>query len=154
MKRRTFLRGSIAVGAVSAAASAGLLTPRLVMAAWPTSAFNATSIDSALDALAGSHTLEGSDKISIRAPDIAENGAVVPVSITTSIANPDSISIVVEKNPSPLTASFVLGPGAQGFISARIKMGKTSSLIAVVKAGGKMYSTGKEVKVTIGGCGG
>ncbi|MFQ5644412.1 MAG: thiosulfate oxidation carrier protein SoxY [Thiogranum sp.] len=154
MKRRTFLKGSVAAGAVSAAVGAGLLTPRMVLAAWPTAAFEAKSVDSALDALSGSHALEGSDKISIRAPDIAENGAVVPVSVTTSIDGIESISILAEKNAAPLTASFVLGAGTQGFVSTRIKMGKTSSIIAVVKAGGKLYSTGKEVKVTIGGCGG
>ena len=154
MKRRTFLKGSVAAGAVSAAVGAGLLTPRMVLAAWPTAAFEAKSVDSALDALAGSHALEGSDKISIRAPDIAENGAVVPVSVTTSIDGVESISILAEKNAAPMTASFVLGAGTEGFVSTRIKMGKTSSIIAVVKAGGKLYSTGKEVKVTIGGCGG
>ena len=154
MKRRTFLKGSVAAGAVSAAIGAGLLTPRMVLAAWPTAAFEAKSVDSALDALAGSHALEGSDKISIRAPDIAENGSVVPVSVTTSIDGAESISILAEKNSAPMTASFVLGAGTEGFVSTRIKMGKTSSIIAVVKAGGKLYSTGKEVKVTIGGCGG
>jgi len=154
MKRRTFLKGSVAAGAVSAAVGAGLLTPRMVLAAWPTTAFEAKSVDGALDALSGAHQLEGSDKISIRAPDIAENGAVVPVSVTTSIEGAESISILAEKNAAPLTASFVLGAGTEGFVSTRIKMGKTSSIIAVVKAGGKLYSTGKEVKVTIGGCGG
>ena len=154
MKRRTFLKGSVAAGAVSAAIGAGLLTPRMVLAAWPTAAFEAKSVDSALDALAGSHALEGSDKISIRAPDIAENGSVVPVSVTTSIDGVESISILAEKNSAPMTASFILGAGTEGFVSTRIKMGKTSSIIAVVKAGGKLYSTGKEVKVTIGGCGG
>ena len=154
MKRRTFLKGTVAAGAVGTAVGAGLLTPRMVLAAWPSAAFDASSVDAALDALMGSHQLEGSDKISIRAPDIAENGAVVPVSVTTDIANAESISIVAEKNATPLTASFVLGAGAEGFVSTRIKMGKTSSVIAVVKADGKMYSTGKEVKVTIGGCGG
>jgi len=154
MKRRTFLKGSVAAGAVSAAVGAGLLTPRMVLAAWPTAAFEASSVDVALDALMGSHALESSDKITIRAPDIAENGAVVPVSVTTTIANPESISIIAEKNSNPLTATFNMGPGTEGFISTRIKMGKTSSVIAVVKAEGKLYSTGKEVKVTIGGCGG
>ena len=154
MKRRTFLKGSVAAGAVGAAVSAGLLTPRMVMAAWPTAAFEAKNVDGALDSLVGSHALEGSDKIAIRAPDIAENGAVVPVSVETSIANAESISIIAEKNSAPLTASFVMGAGAEGFVSTRIKMGKTSSVIAVVKADGKLYSTGKEVKVTIGGCGG
>ena len=154
MKRRTFLKGSVAAGAVSAAVGAGLLTPRMVLAAWPTAAFEAKSVDSALDALAGSHALEGSDKISIRAPDIAENGAVVPVSVTTSIDGAESISILAEKNAAPMTASFVLGAGTEGFVSTRIKMGKTSNLIAVVKSGGKLHSARKEVKVTIGGCGG
>ena len=154
MKRRTFLKGSVAAGAVSAAVGAGLLTPRMVLAAWPTAAFEAKSVDSALDALSGSHALEGSDKISIRAPDIAENGAVVPVSVTSTIEGAESISILAEKNAAPMTASFIMGAGTEGFVSTRIKMGKTSSVIAVVKAGGKLYSTGKEVKVTIGGCGG
>jgi sulfur-oxidizing protein SoxY len=154
MKRRTFLKGSVAIGAVSAAVGAGLLTPRIVLAAWPSAAFEAKTVDSALDALMGSHQLQGSDKISIRAPDIAENGAVVPVSVTADIANVESMSIIAEKNASPLTASFTLGAGTEAFVSTRIKMGKTSSVIAVVKANGKLYSTGKEVKVTIGGCGG
>jgi sulfur-oxidizing protein SoxY len=154
MKRRTFLKGSVAAGAVSAALGAGLLTPRMVLAAWPSAAFEAKSVDGALDALMGSHQLEGSDKISIRAPDIAENGAVVPVSVTAEIPGAEAISIIAEKNASPLTASFVLGADTEAFVSTRIKMGKTSSVIAVVKANGKLYSTGKEVKVTIGGCGG
>jgi sulfur-oxidizing protein SoxY len=74
--------------------------------------------------------------------------------VETGIANAESISIIAEKNASPLTASFLLGAGAEGFVSTRIKMGKTSNVVAVVKADGKMYSTSKEVKVTIGGCGG
>lgn len=154
MKRRTFLKGTAAMGTVSLAMGAGLLTPRMVLAAWPKQAFEAKTIDEALSSLMGDTNLVGSDKISIRAPDIAENGAVVPVSVTTDIAAVESISIVAEKNAAPLTASFQLGTGAEGFVSTRIKMGKTSSVIAVVKAGGKLYSTGKEVKVTIGGCGG
>lgn len=153
-KRRTFLQGTVAAGAVGAAISAGLLTPRVVLAAWPSAAFDAKTVDGSLDALMGSHQLEGSDKIAIRAPDIAENGAVVPVTVSTDIANTESITIIAEKNAAPLTASFVLGSGTEGYVSTRIKLGKTSSVIAVVKAGGKLYSTGKEVKVTIGGCGG
>ncbi len=154
LKRRTFLKGTAAAGTVGIALGAGLLTPQTVLAAWPKTAFDAKSVDDALSQLLGTTALEGSDKISIRAPDIAENGAVVPVSVTTEIANIESISIIAEKNATPLTASFNLGPNAEGFVSTRIKMGKTSSVIAVVKAGGKLYSTGKEVKVTIGGCGG
>ena len=79
---------------------------------------------------------------------------MVPVSVSTDIAGAESISIIAEKNANPLSANFVLGPGTEGYVSTRIKMGKTANVIAVVTAGGKLYSTGKEVKVTIGGCGG
>ena len=154
MKRRIFLKGSLATGAIGIAASAGLLTPRASLAAWSKEAFEAKDVNSALSGLFGSSDLTGSDKIKIKAPDIAENGAVVPVSVTSDISGIESISIIAEKNASPLTASFILGTGAEGYVSTRIKMGKTSSVIAVFKAGGKLYSTGKEVKVTIGGCGG
>jgi sulfur-oxidizing protein SoxY len=154
MKRRIFLKGSLATGAAGMAISAGLLTPRMVLAAWPKSAFEAKTVDDAVNGLYGSSTLSGSDKIKIKAPDIAENGAVVPISITTDIAGAESISMIVEKNATPLAASFVLGTGAEGYVSTRIKMGKTSSVLAVVKAGDKLHSASKEVKVTIGGCGG
>ena len=153
MKRRTFLKGSIATGAVGAAVGAGLLTPQMVLAAWPKSAFEATTVDDAVNGLFGSTSLAGSDQIKIKAPDIAENGAVVPVSVTTDLAA-ESITILAEKNASPLAASFILGSDTEGFVSTRIKMGKTSNVIAVVKADGKLYQATKEVKVTIGGCGG
>lgn len=154
MKRRTLLKGTVAAGAVGVAVGTGLLAPRAVLAAWPKDAFEATSVDNALNSLMGNTQLEGSDKIKIKAPDIAENGAVVPVSVSSDIDGVESISIVAEKNLNPLTSSFVLGASTEPFVATRIKMGKTSSVIAVVKAGGKLYSTGKEVKVTIGGCGG
>ena len=154
MKRRIFLKGSLATGAIGMAVSTGLLTPRISLAAWSKEAFEATDVNSALSGLFGSSDLTGSDKIKIKAPDIAENGAVVPVSVTTDISGASSISIIAEKNANPLAASFDLGPGTEGYVSTRIKMGKTASVIAVVKADGKLYSTGKEVKVTIGGCGG
>jgi len=132
----------------------GLLTPRAVLAAWPKDAFEAKSVDAAVTDLFGSSQLTGSDKIKIKVPDIAENGSVVPVSVETDMDGVESISILAEKNASPLTSSYTLGAGTEPFIATRIKLGATSSVIAVVKAGGKLYSTGKEVKVTIGGCGG
>ena len=153
MKRRTFLKGSIATGAVGVAVGAGLLTPQMVLAAWPKAAFESTTVDDALTGLFGSKDHTGSDQIKIKAPDIAENGAVVPISVTTDLAA-DTISIIAEKNASPLAASFILGSDTEGFVSTRIKMGKTASVITVVKSGDKLYSTSKEVKVTIGGCGG
>lgn len=154
MKRRTILKGTLAASAVGMAIGTGLLTPRTVLAAWPKDAFEAKTVDDAMKNLFGSTTLEGNDKIKIKVPDIAENGAVVPVSVEVEMDGVESISIVAEKNVSPLTSSYTLGPGTDPFVATRIKLGKTSSVIAVVKAGGKLYSTGKEVKVTIGGCGG
>jgi len=154
IKRRILLKGTLAAGAAGLAAGAGLLSPRAVFAAWSNSAFEATTSSGALDALLGSDSLEDSGKIRIKAPDIAENGAVVPVSVTAEIDGVESISILADKNATPLTASFDLGPGAEPYVSTRIKMGKTANVIAVVKADGKLYSAKKEVKVTIGGCGG
>ena len=154
MKRRTFLQGTIASSMVGAAVSAGLLTPRMVLAAWPEPAFTAKSVDDALNALVGSVNHSPSGDIKIKAPDIAENGAVVPITVSTSLPKVESISILVEKNPSPLAADFKLAANAEGFVSTRVKMGKTSDLIAVVKSGGNLFSAKKTVKVTIGGCGG
>lgn len=154
MKRRIFLKGSLATGAVGMAVSTGLLTPRVSLAAWSKAAFEATDVNGSVSALFGSSNMDKSDKIKIKAPDIAENGAVVPVSVTTSIDGVSSISIFADKNATPLTADFQLGPGAEGYVSTRIKMGKTANVIAVVKSGDKLYSASKEVKVTIGGCGG
>lgn len=154
MKRRTLLKGALALGALGMAFGTGLLTPRAALAAWPQSAFDAKSVDDALKGLFGSTQLEGNEKISIKLPEIAENGAVVPVSVEVDMAGVESISIFAEKNATPLTSSYTLGSNTEPYISTRIKLGKTTSVIAVVKAGGKLYSAGKEVKVTIGGCGG
>jgi len=154
MKRRVFLKGSLAASAMGAAVGAGLLTPQAVLAAWPKAAFESKKVEDSLNSLMGSGLTGASNDISIKAPDIAENGAVVPVTVSTTIAGVESIAILAEKNPSPLAASFDLGKGAQGFVSTRIKMGKTGDVIGVVKAGGKLYAARKGVKVTIGGCGG
>lgn len=153
-KRRILLKGSLAAGAVGVAIGAGLLTPRAVLAAWPEAAFKAESVDDALNALLGSNTHEASEGIKIKAPDIAENGAVVPITVSTDMAGASSIAVIAINNPSPLVASYELGEGTEGFVSTRIKMGKSGDVIAVVKADGKLYSAKKEVKVTIGGCGG
>jgi len=152
-KRRTFLKGTVAGSAVAAAVGAGLLSPRQVLAAWPKESFESESVQNALKNLHGSSLTEPSDKIEIKAPDIAENGAVVPITVSTSL-NADAVSIVAENNPTPMAANFNLASSATGFISTRIKMGETSNVIAVVKSGDKLYSARKEVKVTIGGCGG
>ena len=153
MKRRTLLKGTLAAGTVGMAVAAGLLTPRAVLAAWPKEAFEAKSVADAMKGIAGSDQTASGD-IQIKAPDIAENGAVVPVTVSTGMSGVESISILATQNATPLTSSYMLSGGAEPFISTRIKMGKTSNVVAVVKAGGKLYSAEKEVKVTIGGCGG
>ena len=152
--RRILLKGSLAAGAVGAAVSAGLLTPKTVMAAWSKAAFEAKDVNGAMTGALGSADAAASDKIKLKAPDIAENGAVVPITVTSKIDGTTHMSILVPKNAAPLTSVYELGPTTEAYISTRVKMGKTSDVIAVVKAGGKLYSTKKEVKVTIGGCGG
>lgn len=153
MKRRTFLKNTFATGVLGVALGAGLLKPSDVLAAWPESAFSSKDIGDALNAL-GAGSASDSGKIKIKAPDIAENGAVVPITISTSISDVSTISVLVAKNPQPLAASFDFGKNCDGFVSTRIKMGKTSDVVAVVQAGGKSYKAKKTVKVTIGGCGG
>ena len=152
--RRSFIKSSAAVGAFGVAVSAGLITPRAVMAAWPKAAFAATDVDSAIKGAFGESATTTSADIKLKAPEIAENGAVVPITVTSNIAGTESISLLISNNPTPLTATFNLGKGAEGFVSTRVKMSKTSDLVVVVKANGKLYSAKKEVKVTIGGCGG
>ncbi|MEJ2426535.1 MAG: thiosulfate oxidation carrier protein SoxY [Candidatus Thiodiazotropha sp.] len=154
MKRRIFLKRSLAAGSVGIAAATGLLAPQQVLAAWNKTAFESKELADGLKALLGSSDMTESGEIKVKAPDIAENGAVVPVTIETDMTGVESIAVIASNNPVPLIANFVLGPGALGFVSTRIKMGKTGDVIGVVKAGGKLYSAKKEVKVTIGGCGG
>jgi len=126
----------------------------LLAAAWPDEAFGVTSADGALRELFGTTQFTPSDQVKLKAPEIAENGAVVPVTISTTLANVESISIVVEKNPRPLAATFEILPGTIPEIASRIKMGQTSDVLAVVKTADGIFSTSKQVKVTIGGCGG
>ena len=153
-KRRIFLKGTLAGSAVAVAVGAGLLNPRQVLAAWPKAAFEAKDIASSLKGVYNADMTTPSNNIEIKAPDIAENGAVVPVTVNANIKGIESISLFVEQNATPLTAVFNLAPNALGTVSTRVKMGKTSNVVAVVKAGGTMYAGRKEVKVTIGGCGG
>ena len=152
--RRVLLKGSLAAGAVGAAVGVGLLTPKAVLAAWSKEAFEAKDVNAAMTGSMGSADASASDQIKLKAPDIAENGAVVPITVTSNIEGTTHMSILVANNNTPLTSTYELGPTTQAYISTRVKMGKTSDVIAVVKAGGKLFSTKKEVKVTIGGCGG
>ena len=149
-RRRTFLAMA---GTTGALAAAGLLAPARAHAApWNKSGFEAKAAADAIKNLGATQLIDSKD-IVITAPDIAENGAVVPIAVTSRIPNTQSISIIAEKNPFPLAATFDVANGADGYASVRIKMGQTSDVRAVVKAGGKFYTAAKEVKVTVGGCG-
>ena len=155
MNRRSFLKKSATAGAMGVAISAGLISPRTVLAsAWPKAAFEATSLDAAMSAAFGGASPVDSKEIDLVVPTIAENGAVVPIKATSNIAGTESIHFIVANNNTPLTASFILTDKVESFASTRIKMGKTSNVIAVVKANGSYYKTQAEVRVTIGGCGG
>lgn len=152
--RRAFLKSAGAAGTVAIAIAAGLLKPGTVFAAaWNSLAFTAKEPADAINNAGYGGATESSD-ILIKAPDIAENGAVVPVSATSNIPGTTSMAIFVEKNPAPMIASFEFSNGAESYISTRIKMAKTSIVRVSVKAGGKNYTNSREVKVTIGGCGG
>lgn len=154
IKRRLFLKSGLTAGTLGVAVGAGLLTPGAVVAAWNEGAFKSKSVDDAIKSAMGSASTSPSGDITIKAPDIAENGAVVPVSVTTTLPGVESIAMLVEKNGTPMSAVFHLPKGTLGDVSTRLKMGKTGDVIAVVKAGGKLHSARKSVKVTIGGCGG
>ncbi|MEK7796965.1 MAG: thiosulfate oxidation carrier protein SoxY [Pseudomonadota bacterium] len=152
--RRTFLKATLGASAVGLAASAGLLTPTRVLAAeWPKNAFDAKSIADALKDLYGASASTASGSIKIKAPIQAENGAVVPIAVSANLPNVQGLAVFVEKNAQPLVASVAL-TGAAGYFSARMKMGQTSDVHVVCKAGGKLYSAKQTIKVTVGGCGG
>jgi sulfur-oxidizing protein SoxY len=120
---------------------------------YPEDAFKQKSDADAIKSLYGK-TAEVSDKVKLDAPEIAENGAVVPIAVSTTLADVTSISILVAENPNALAASYKIPEGTMPSVANRLKMAKTTNVIAIVEAGGKLYSTTKEVKVTVGGCGG
>ncbi len=147
LSRRLFLGGSAALAALVA-------MPRVLLAAWPAKAFASDAATEAMTELFGTDQATLSSAISLDAPEIAENGAVVPITVETTLTNVQSVSIVVEKNPHPLAISFDIPPGTLPNVACRIKMGQTSPVTAVVKTDSGLFSASKEVKVTIGGCGG
>ncbi|HMX16027.1 MAG TPA: thiosulfate oxidation carrier protein SoxY [Rhodocyclaceae bacterium] len=153
--RRQLLKGAGATGALAAALAAGLLKPTQVLAnEWNRAAFEAKESPAVLKALGAGSSSDSKDLL-LKAPDIAENGAVVPVDVVSNIPNTISIAILVDKNPFPLSAAFDFASGAMPEMSVRLKLGQTSVVKAVAKtADGKYYTVQKEVKVTVGGCGG
>jgi sulfur-oxidizing protein SoxY len=154
LNRRGVLKGASAASLLALAMAAGLLRPSEARAAWNKGAFEAKTVNDALKNLQVTGLVE-SNEIVIRAPDIAENGAVVPIEIQSNIPGTKAISVLVDKNPFPYVSTFDFSHGALPFIALRAKLGETSNVRAVVAtADGKFYGAAKEVKVTIGGCGG
>jgi len=154
-KRRKILKSGGGLTLLSLVAAAGWLRPGDALAAeWNQAAFEAKTLDDTLKALNGSTPAQSKDIAFVSTPDIAENGAVVPIGITSTLPKTESIAILVEKNPNMLAAVFDIPPGTDPAINTRIKMGQTSNVYALVKAEGKYYVASKEIKVTLGGCGG
>jgi sulfur-oxidizing protein SoxY len=152
-ERRLILRGAGASGALAVALAAGLLKPERVLAAWPKDAFEAKSAADALKSLGASNAADSKDVV-IEAPQIAENGAVVPIEVMSNVPGTRSMVVLIEKNPFPLAGQFEFKEGAVPFVKLNVKMGESSHIRVVAEAGGKYYVATQEVKVTIGGCGG
>jgi len=139
--------------AVLAIVALGLVRPWAAFAAWNKEAFGAKTADAALKGIGVAGAAPTKD-ILIDAPEIAENGAVVPIEITSNVPGTTSLAVIADKNPFPLIAQFQFQEGALPFVKLNIKMGETSEVRAIAQAGGKSYVATKEIKVTIGGCGG
>ena len=151
--RRQSLRAASGLGVYAALVAVGLLPAGRASAQQFASAFQTKSIADTLKAL-GAGTPSDSKDVVINSPDIAENGAVVPVGVRSNLPKTEMIALLVEKNPSALAGAYTLLEGAEPDVNMRIKMGQSSDVYAVVKADGKFYMTKKEIKVTLGGCGG
>ena len=155
-KRRQALKRGGGLTLATLLVAAGWLKPGDASAAdaWNKSAFETKSLDDTMKALGGSTPAASKDITFFSTPDIAENGAVVPIGVTSSIPKTESIAILVEKNPNMLAAVFDVPAGTDPSVTTRIKMGQSSNVYALVKADGKYYVASKEIKVTLGGCGG
>ena len=155
-KRRQALKSGGGLTLATLLVAAGWLKPGDAVAAdaWNKSAFETKSLDDTMKALGGGTPAASKDIAFFSTPDIAENGAVVPIGITSNVPKTESIAILVEKNPNMLAAVFDIPAGTEPSLSTRIKMGQTSNVFALVRADGKYYVASKEIKVTLGGCGG
>jgi sulfur-oxidizing protein SoxY len=153
--RRNVLKAGGGASLMTLLAAAGWLAPETAAAqAWNKNAFEAKTMDETMKAIGGGAPAQSKDIAFVSTPDIAENGAVVPIGITSSIPKTESIAILIEKNPNMLAAVFDIPAGTDPAISTRVKMAQTSNVYALVKADGKYYVASKEIKVTLGGCGG
>ena len=154
-KRREVLKQGGGVTLLTLLAAAGWLAPGAASGqTWNKDAFETHSFDETMKALGGGAPVPSKDIQFVSTPDIAENGAVVPIGVTSTLPKTESIAILVEKNPNMLAAVFDIPAGTDPSLSTRVKMGQSSNVYALVKADGKYYMASKEIKVTLGGCGG
>jgi len=149
ISRRKIIQAGISLSAISAAMFTGI-----VRADWPALAYQQKSLDGAMSKLYGERQAENSSHVSLKAPELAENGAVVPIKVNTDLPNVKSISIFVENNPNPLAARFNMGTSQKGKIATRIKIAKQSNVTAVVETDTGLFKQTHFIKVTRGGCGG
>ncbi|WP_024297054.1 thiosulfate oxidation carrier protein SoxY [Methylomicrobium lacus] len=152
--RRAFIKKTLSVSAYSIASTLGWLMPLKAMAQWQAENFTPGKLDDSITRLYKGQKIADSKDIELKIPTIAENGAVVPLTVSSRLGDVRAISIFVAKNPVPLAARFELSPELDAFVSARIKMAETSDVIVVAETGSGLYSARQLVKVTIGGCGG
>lgn len=153
--RRDVLKAGSGAALMAALGGMGFVPANPAMAAaWNEAAFKAKSIAEAIKTLGGEGPADAGDKITIVSPEIAENGAVVPVSVESSLPNVQMVAVMVEKNPAALAGMYALTPSSGGFVRLNVKMGQSSDVYALVKADNKFYVAKKEIKVTLGGCGG
>ena len=150
MDRRSVLK---ITGTLSAAAAALVAFPRMVFAAYNEKAFKNPKVEDSLNELFGGNATTPSGDVKLKAPDIAENGAVVPIEVSTSL-KADQIAFLVKENPNPLAVVANIPAGTEAMVKTRVRMGKTTQVMAVVSSNAKLYTASKEVNVTIGGCGG
>jgi sulfur-oxidizing protein SoxY len=153
MNRRDVLQAGANSTVLGLAVAAGLMPNVASAQEWNKAAFEAKSLADAAKAMGGAAPVESKD-VQVTGPDIAENGIVVPIGVKSNIAGTTMVAILVEKNPNIVAASFDIPDGTEADVSTRVKMGQSSNVHALVKAGGKFYYATKEVKVTLGGCGG
>ena len=152
-KRRQVLYAGSSAGLLAELAAFGVLHPGTASAQTPRAGFDAKTVTDVLSACALTPAVD-SARVQLDAPEIAENGAVVPVKISTGLPRVDRIAILVEKNPIILSALFDVPEGTELSIATRVKMAETCRVIVAVRSDGKAYLASKEVKVTVGGCGG
>ena len=152
-QRRNVLKSGSGAALLTVLAAAGIIKPGIALAEWNKAAFDAKSMADTLKAMGVGSPADSKD-VQVTGPDIAENGAVVPVGVSSTLPKVSMVAILIEKNPNALSATFNLPEGTEANVQTRVKMGQTSNVYALVKSDGKFFMATKEIKVTLGGCGG